>query len=78
MYALVPRILVIKFIEMCPQCSNTHSYAIKRRQSVRSSNIISADKLAGVSSCPVVAWKIVFQVAAVDFNIAVLGFVMSM
>uniref|UniRef100_A0A0B6YRK8 Inosine/uridine-preferring nucleoside hydrolase domain-containing protein n=1 Tax=Arion vulgaris TaxID=1028688 RepID=A0A0B6YRK8_9EUPU len=50
MYALVPRILVIKFIEMCPQCSNTHSYAVKRRQSVPSSNIISADKLAGAQN----------------------------
>ncbi|CAG5135754.1 unnamed protein product [Candidula unifasciata] len=47
MYALVPRVLIIKFIEMCPQCSNTHSYAMKRKLKLPSSNVISADKLAG-------------------------------
>ncbi|XP_059177386.1 uncharacterized protein LOC131956804 isoform X2 [Physella acuta] len=47
MYALVPRILVIKFIEMCPQCSNTHSYASRKRGSSMQDNLISPDKLAG-------------------------------
>lgn len=47
-YALVPRVLIIKFIEMCPQCSNTHTYATKRRNTSVQDNIISPDKLAGV------------------------------
>ncbi|CAL1534843.1 unnamed protein product [Lymnaea stagnalis] len=47
MYALVPRILVIKFIEMCPQCSNTHSYASRRRSTTIQDNTITSDKLAG-------------------------------
>ncbi|KAI8782437.1 inosine-uridine preferring nucleoside hydrolase isoform X2 [Biomphalaria glabrata] len=46
-YALVPRVLIIKFIEMCPQCSNTHTYATKRRNTSVQDNIISPDKLAG-------------------------------
>ncbi|KAH9525778.1 hypothetical protein Btru_002341 [Bulinus truncatus] len=46
-YALVPRILIIKFIEMCPQCSNTHTYATKRRNATIQDNTISSDKLAG-------------------------------
>ncbi|XP_005093687.1 uncharacterized protein LOC101862785 [Aplysia californica] len=45
MYALVPRIVVIKFIEMCPQCSKSQHN--KRFASQSGSNIISADKLAG-------------------------------
>jgi len=46
MYSLVPRIVVIKFIEMCPQCSKSHQN--KRLSPQKSaSNVIAVDKLAG-------------------------------
>ena len=48
MYALIPRVMIIKFIEMCPQCSTSHIYMAKRRRQAAQGTFITADKLAGV------------------------------
>ncbi|GFR94736.1 pyrimidine-specific ribonucleoside hydrolase RihB [Elysia marginata] len=51
MYALIPRVMIIKFIEMCPQCSTSHIYMAKRRRlAAQQGCFITADKLAGAPS----------------------------
>ncbi|GFN84826.1 nucleolar protein 4 [Plakobranchus ocellatus] len=50
MYALIPRVMIVKFIEMCPQCSTSHIYmAKKRREAAQNMAFITVDKLAGPS-----------------------------
>ncbi|RUS75048.1 hypothetical protein EGW08_017184 [Elysia chlorotica] len=50
MYAMIPRIMIIRFIEMCPQCSTSHIYMAKRRrQTAQQGVFITPDKLTGAN-----------------------------